>query len=329
MDEIALRFRNNVTAASKIMKACGITKFCVAFHQSGLGDQFLTAMVTSKLCGMIELQFAGVVAETVAYRNRIDDLFDNESKTGWFHEIFGRTVPMVSSSECILIKIGGKKPAGLIQSILKCGLEKSSKSILVLQISAQDAAANIAHLEDGYGNCLENPFYRAYQANLPAPAVAPAGKKRILFHVRLGDITPLAGLREGYYVLPAQSAIGEIDFELVNIDDYPRHSRNSGLDYLAEMARRLKETVGDRVEFALISDGAARPLDLLNRDSIQARLREEFGLSDVASYLEEVSASYRHQFEALERYPIKLNRFPRGNPRKAWTSAIHLDRIPL
>jgi adenine-specific DNA-methyltransferase len=33
--------------------------------------------------------------------------------------------------------------------------------------------------------------------------------------------------------------------------------------------------------------------------------------------------------EELERYPIKLNRFPRGNPRKAWTSAIHLDRIPL
>jgi hypothetical protein len=306
MHEVMLNFRNEIVAAKNIMNASGVTKFAVEFHQSGLGDQFLTAMVTSKLCGMMGLQFAGVVAETVVHRNRIDDLFDSDSGDGWFHEAFGHALPMVPYSECIRVVITGTTPSELIRNVLQVNVAQSSKSILILHISAQDAAATITHLDDSFGNCIENPFYRAYQSKFPAHIVGRTEKKRILFHVRLGDTVPLEGLREGYYVLPTQSAIGTIHFLLITIDEYPRHPRNPSLDYFAELARRLKDIFGDRVEFALISDGVARPLDLLARDAIKSRLREEFGLSDAGSYLEEVSASYRRKFEILSQLGVAI-----------------------
>jgi hypothetical protein len=301
--------------------------YAISLHESGFGDQMLTASVSAKLAEMFGLHFVGVVDEHLSSPGRIGALFDDDRS--WFELIFGTELPLVGKASCQQIGLEQGSLATILTALLR-QLETMTTpfATVCLFMGAQTAYFLQTELCDARGSVLRSsllPLIRQAATSVlfrDLPCQSP-GRIRVALHLRIGDVVNIPLILPGQFVIPhAVSGMG-IHAELVPEELMPYHSRGDRVPFFLALAKACRDRFGGEIELDIATDGYTRILASLARteyvDQLVGAAGRSFDVDAVRDY-------FLDQDEKLRSGMSALGRLHYGEQADAFQSSIRAIR---
>lgn len=248
-----------------------IKSYSISLRDSGLGDQLLNANFAAKTCERLGLKFSGI---------REASLIDEKSHREGYLKIYqylGITdIARIQDKDLLVIPPSKTKSILSFLAHIKRGINKpsnSTKKSLCIEPPMPVCYRSIKYLKDSNGNYLSNQFSAQLKNACKIP-IRPSGeeKKKILFHIRLGDVANLE-LLPGKIFIPWCYAVDHEGF--MSLSEQSAHYRNDHLLDFALLSQNLRQQLKKTIEIVVVTDGYGSSFDyILERREIVEYLKQ-------------------------------------------------------
>jgi tetratricopeptide (TPR) repeat protein len=298
----------------KKLKEFGIQNYILRLGNAGIGDQLMSAAVTSRLFDFLEIDFLGIEQNSLTNKNRTDGywpiigtrLMNSQNQQISSYSLLGIHEMAIDTNKIKISRIQIKEASDedplnhFFEQLLKsCQTEKSQNivpphvpmrrwpKILPFLTGSNSFIDNLKAQSRHHISSNKSCFQKEKQTN--------CSFMKILFHLRLGDVAPLDNLIPNKIIYPyieysQKKNKGKTGGGIFNFSHVPTQGYTANyhfLNYFQKVSKRIKTELKDRVVGGLITDGCQAAFSWIKKSDHLQSVLQSYGVKSNPSFLDQ------------------------------------------
>ncbi|WP_146242341.1 hypothetical protein [Acaryochloris thomasi] len=181
-----------------------------------------------------------------------------------------------------------------LEHIQKRAKSPEAKRSLCFETPMPVCYRSVKYLDSHNGNYLNNQFSAQLKSLYHIKKTQQEEhQKKILFHIRLGDVANLELLPEKIFI-PWCYAINQEGF--INLSEQTTHYRHDHLSDFSLLSQRLCQEISETIEIIVVTDGYSTSFDYISGKRELVEYLKSFNLNFNKSTIRDLKSKYRKYF---------------------------------